>query len=345
MKTADLIGIRKFQVIEKPKPGNVKDNEVLLQIKSVGVCGSDLHYFNEGKIGDQIINFPFTIGHECSGVVEKTGKNVKKVKTGDLVAVEPLLVCHKCEQCLKGREHTCLRQKFLGCPGQASGCLSEYLIMPEENCFKVPENFSSELAALVEPLSIAYYTVNFLKDFKRMSSIAILGVGPIGLGVLSILKTFGFNTIAATDKLDYRLDAALKAGAVFSVNADKEDVISALHKKFPESFDAVIECCGKQEALDQAVDLLKPGGLLLIVGIPEEDYVSFNISKLRRKEITIQNVRRQNNSIKPVIDLIASGKLDPEFMITHKYGIKDTGKAFKTVSEYKDGVIKAVIKF
>jgi len=345
MKTAVLTGIKKFQVIEAPEPQFLKDNDVLLRINSVGVCGSDLHYYNEGKIGDQIIDFPFTIGHECSAVVVRIGNSVKKVKPGDLVAVEPSLSCGKCEQCLKGREHTCLNQKFLGCPGQLNGCLAEYLIMPEENCFPVPESFNSELAALVEPLSISYYTVKFLDQMKQTSSIAILGVGPIGLGVLTILKTSGFNTIAATDKLDYRLDIAEKAGAVLAANPDKSEIISVFKKKFPENFDVVIECCGKQEALDQAIDLLKPGGTLLIVGIPEADFVSFNISKLRRKEITIQNVRRQNQSIQPVIDLIASGKLSPEFMITHRFNIKNTEDAFRTVGEYKDGVIKAIIKF
>ncbi|MGE5795869.1 MAG: zinc-dependent alcohol dehydrogenase [Ignavibacteria bacterium] len=344
MKSAVLTGIKKIQVIDAPKPELLNNNDVLLKIESVGVCGSDLHYYNQGKIGDQIIDFPFTIGHECSAVVEKTGASVKKVKPGDLVAVEPSIACHKCEQCLKGREHTCLNQKFLGCPGQAGGCLAEYLIMPEENCFPVPASFNSELAALVEPLSIAYYSVKFLDKINPASAIAILGAGPIGLGVLAVLKASGFNTISATDKLDYRLEIAKKAGAVLTANPDKEDIVSSFHKIFPENFDVVIECCGKQEALDQAVDLLKPGGLLLIVGIPEEDYISFNISKLRRKEITIQNVRRQNQSIQPVIDLIASGKLKPEFMITHKYNIKDTVEAFRTVSEYKNGVIKALIK-
>jgi L-iditol 2-dehydrogenase len=345
MKTAVLAGIKKFQVVEKPKPEAIKDNDVLLRISSVGVCGSDLHYYNEGKIGDQVIDFPFTIGHECSAVVEKTGKGVKKVKPGDLIAVEPSLSCGKCEQCLNGREHTCLNQKFLGCPGQLNGCLTEFLLMPERNCFPVPENFSSELAALVEPLSISYYSVKFLHKLDRSAAIAVLGVGPIGLGVLTFLKIFDFDKIAVTDKLDYRLEIAGKTGAVLTANPDKEDIIPLFRKKFPENFDAVIECCGKQEALDQAVDLLKPGGMLLIVGIPEANYVSFNISKLRRKEILIQNVRRQNHSIQPVIDLIASEKINPQFMITHRFNINNTERAFKTVGEYKDGVIKALIKF
>jgi L-iditol 2-dehydrogenase len=216
--------------------------------------------------------------------------------------------------------------------------------MPEENCFPVPDNLSSELAALVEPLSISYYSVKFIHNLDRNAAIAVLGAGPIGLGVLTFLHAFDFYKIGVSDKLDYRLEAAKKNGAMFTGNPDKEDILHSFRKKIPENFDVVIECCGKQEALDQAVDLLNPGGLLLIVGIPEADFVSFNISKLRRKEITIQNVRRQNHSIQPVIDLIVTGKIDLKFMITHKFNIKNTEEAFKTVDEYKDGVIKAMIK-
>lgn len=345
MKNVVLTGIKKLELIETPKPEISNDNDVLLKIDTVGICGSDLHYYNEGRIGDQIINFPFTIGHECSAKVEKVGKNVHKVKPGDLVAIEPALSCHKCQQCLNGREHTCLNQKFLGCPGQIDGCLAEYIIMPEENCYPIPQNINGEIAALIEPLSVGYYTAKFLEQRNHVNSIAILGVGPIGLGVLISLKASGYNNIFATDKLNYRLEVAKKAGSIFTGNPEQEDIISIFRKNNPEMFDIVIECCGKQEALDQAIEIIKPGGMLLVVGIPEVNEVSFNISKIRRKEITIQNVRRQNKSIQPVIDLTASGKLLPEFMITHRFPIEKTSDAFSIVDKYNDGVLKALIKF
>jgi L-iditol 2-dehydrogenase len=352
LKKVILSGIKKFSIIETAKPQILKAEDVLLKIDTVGVCGSDIHYYNEGRIGDQIIEFPFTIGHECSAIIEEVGKDVTNVKPGDLVAVEPALSCHKCQQCLSGREHTCLNQKFLGCPGQIDGCLSEYIIMRGENCYPVPRNINGEMAALVEPLSIGYYASQLLKNYQSgslnesaLAKIAILGVGPIGLGVLLSLQTKGYNQIYVTDKLDYRLGTAKKAGACWTGNPDKEDIIYKLNEINPENFDAVFECCGKQEALDQAIEILKPGGLLLIVGIPEADRISFDISKMRRKEIIVQNVRRQNNSVQPVIDLIASEKLSPAFMITHNYPLEKTNEAFKTVANYRDGVIKAMIKF
>ena len=345
MKKINLTGVKKFEIVDAPKPQITNDDDVLLKIDTVGVCGSDIHYYKEGKIGDQVIDFPFTIGHECSAIVEEVGKKVTRVKPGDIVAVEPALSCHKCQQCLSGREHTCTNQKFLGCPGQIDGCLAEYIIMPEKNCYPVPQNIDNEMAAMVEPLTIGYYASQFIKNIEEINSIAILGVGPIGLGVMLSLQARDFKNISVTDKLDYRLDVAKKNKAVWTGNPDKEDIVSELRKINHDGFDVVFECCGKQEALDNAVDILKPGGTLLIVGIPEENRISFNISKIRRKEIKIQNVRRQNKSINPVIDLISSEKISPEFMITHRFNYEKTSEAFDIVSNYQDNVVKALIKF
>ncbi len=345
MKTVALSGAGKFELLEIPKPGIVNEDDVLLKVSSVGICGSDLHYYRQGRIGEQVIKFPFTVGHECSAVVEEVGANVKRVKPGDIIAVEPALSCHKCQQCLSGREHTCLNLKFLGAPGQRDGCLAEYIVMPETNCFVVPKNMNEEQAALIEPMSIGYYAVSLLKNPKEINSATILGVGPIGLGVLLSLQATGINNIYVTDKLNYRLDTAKKAGATGIGNVDEEDIVVKFSKDNPDLFDFVFECCGEQDAMDQAVELLKPGGILLIVGIPEIERISFDISKIRRKEITIQNVRRQNNCMQPCIDLTSSGKWVPEFMVTHRFSFKKTNEAFDTVSNYKDGVIKALIKF
>ncbi len=345
MKQAALNGIGKIEIIDGPKPVLKNDNDVLLKIHTVGICGSDMHYYKEGKIGEQIINFPFTVGHECSATVEEIGSKVKRVKVGDLVAVEPNVACHHCSQCQNNREHTCLNQKFLGAPGQLDGGLAEYIVMPESNCFPVPQNINGEMAALIEPLSIGYYSATFVQKLKHIDSVAILGVGPIGLAVLHSLKSMNYKNIFVTDKLDYRLIAAKAAGADFTGNPDEEDIVSIFKYENPDLFDVVIECCGKQEAIDQAVNLLKPGGLLLIVGIPEIERISFDISVSRRKEITIQNVRRQNNGVQPSIDLTAEGKWSPESMITHRFPFEKADEAFKIVNDYKDGVIKAMIYF
>jgi L-iditol 2-dehydrogenase len=344
LKKVALTGIKKLEIIETPKPKIIHEDDVLLKIDTVGVCGSDMHYYNEGKIGDQIIEFPFAVGHECSAKVMDIGKAVSKIKIGELVAVEPAVSCHNCSQCLSGREHTCLNLNFLGCPGQIEGCLSEYIVMPEKNCYPVPKSMNGTEAALVEPLSIGYYSAQFLNRIETKDSVAILGVGPIGLSVMLSLQVMGIEKVFVTDKLDYRIETAKKTGAMWGANPDKENITSIIKDINPELFDVVFECCGQQEAIDQAIEILKPGGILLIVGIPEVDRISFDISKVRRKEISIQNVRRQNNCVKPVIELIATGKWSPDFMVTHSFPFEKTREAFKTVANYEDKVIKALIK-
>ena len=342
MKSIVLTDIRKMKIRETPKPQVKAGNDILLKIETVGICGSDVHYYSTGRIGDQIVKYPFTIGHECSASVMEVGSNVTHIKIGNRVAIEPAVSCWRCDQCLSGRPHTCRNLKFLGCPGQIDGCLSEYLIMPEESCHKIPVEMSFEQAALIEPLSIGVYAVDFLNE--KANSVAILGSGPIGLSVLLTLKAAGIENVYMTDKVDDRVKIAKKAGACWSGNPDKTDIIAEIKQKEQGSLDTVFECCGDQDALNQSIELLKSGGQLILIGIPEHERIYFNIHKLRRKEISIQNVRRQNNCVRKAIDLVHSGRIDTDFMITHRFNFEETDKAFELVENYRDGVIKAMVK-
>ncbi len=344
MESLTLTGIRKFELRKIPKPKIKKTTDVLLKMRNVGICGSDIHYYSMGRIGDQIIEFPFTIGHEGSAIVESVGGRVTRVKPNDRVAIEPAVSCGKCDQCLSGRRHTCRNLKFLGCPGEREGCLSEYIVMPQENCYKIGSSMSFIQGALVEPLSIGVYSASFLENTKE-KTIGILGSGPIGLSVLLSSRVNGVRKVFMTDKIEDRLITAQRAGADWIGNTNLIDIVEKIKDIEPNQLDAVFECCGEQDALDQAVDLLKPGGELIIVGIPEPNEISFNINKFRRKEISIQNVRRQNNCMQKTIDLIASGKINVDFMATHNFKLKDAQLAFEIVEGYRDGVIKAMIDF
>jgi L-iditol 2-dehydrogenase len=344
MKSIVLTGIRKMELRDVPKPQLKGDTDVLLKISVVGICGSDIHYYSTGRIGDQVVKYPFTIGHECSAVVEAVGSRVTQVKPGDRVAIDPAVSCHKCDQCLNGRPNTCRNLKFLGCPGQMEGCLLEYLVIPQENCYKIKESMTLTQGALVEPLSIGIYAVNFLKNFDT-SVIAILGSGPIGLCVFLAARTKGIHHVYMTDKIDERLVVARNVGADWVGNPEKENVVKEIKIREPDLLDAVFECCGDQDALDQAIELLKPGGKLMIIGIPKIDQIYFDISKLRRKEISIQNVRRQNDCVQTAINLVQNGEIDIDFMATHNFKFEHTSKAFELVEGYRDGVIKAMIHF
>ncbi len=342
MKAVMLTGIRRMEMREVPAPEIRDPRDVLVRIRVVGVCGSDVHYYTTGRIGSQVVEYPFTVGHECAGIVEAVGDAVKRVGPGDRIAIEPAMSCGRCDQCRAGRPHTCRNLRFLGCPGQAEGSLSEYIVMPEESCFPLGDGTDLEAAALSEPLTIGVYAVS-LSIPMRDAKIAVLGAGPIGLSVLLPALEQGAGAVYVTDRIDERLAAARRFGARWTGNPDREDVVAGVLEREPLGMDAVFECCGQQDALDQAVELLKPGGKLMLIGIPEVDRVSFVIDRIRRKEICIQNVRRQNGCLQKTLDLIESGRIDPRPMVTHRFPFERTREAFDLVTEYRDGVIKAMI--
>jgi threonine dehydrogenase-like Zn-dependent dehydrogenase len=197
--------------------------------------------------------------------------------------------------------------------------------------------------ALVEPLSIGVYSLKLFGDAPP-EKIAILGSGPIGLSVLLVARVYGIRTIYTTDKIEERVKAARKAGATWSGNPEKSDIVAEIRAREPGLLDAVFECCGDQAALDQAVNLLRPGGKLMILGIPVPDRISFDIHRLRRKEISLINVRRQRRCVSETIDLIKDRKVDVRFMATHEFSLEETAQAFELVAGYSDGVIKAIIR-
>ena len=214
--------------------------------------------------------------------------------------------------------------------------------MPERCCFPIPETMTLEQAALGEPLSIGVYAVK-LAELAPGMKIGILGSGPIGLSVWLAARQAGIATAYMTDKIDARNKVAQAAGATEAWNPDREDVVAAISRTEPLLLDAVFECCGQQEAVDQAVELLKPGGTLMMVGIPEVDRISLPIDVARRKEICFQNVRRQNHCLQSALDLIAEGRIGLDFMVTHRFAFEETKEAFDLVHEYRDGVIKAMV--
>ncbi|NOY37512.1 MAG: alcohol dehydrogenase catalytic domain-containing protein [Chlorobi bacterium] len=344
MKAFQLTGIRKMRMNDVPDPKITDPGDVLIRMKSLGVCGSDIHYYLNGKIGSQVVSFPFTTGHEGAGIVKAAGDGVTRVKPGDLVAIDPAMPCFHCDQCLTGRLHTCRNLRFLGNPGQADGCLSEYVVMPETSCYVVPGGVNADEAAFIEPLSIGTYAVHLAGNVEG-KNIGILGSGPIGISVLMPALAYGARHIYVTDKIPERLALARKTGAYRTGNPDKEDIVAKILDNEPGQLDVVFECCGKQEAVDQAVQLVKPGGMILIIGIPGFDIWTFPADELRHKEITIRNVRRQNNCIGEALDLIRTGKVDVDRVITHLFPFEKSDEAYDLVAGYRDGVMKAMIRF
>ncbi len=341
MLAIQLSGLRETAAVRIPVPQINRPDDILLRVAAVGICGSDVHYYTTGRIGSQVVEFPFIVGHEFSGTVVQTGSAVTDLSPGELLAVDPAMPCRQCDQCLAHREHTCRKLRFLGCPGQAEGCLSEYIVMPRHSCFKLPPAINAETAALIEPLSIGLYAVRLAGAMQDCAT-AILGCGPIGLSIMLCARQSGVRTLAVSDPLAYRRNSALQHGADWADDPANDDFITRLTSFAPDGIDVVFECCGQQSAIDQAIEILKPGGKLVLVGIPEVDRISFNIDLLRRKEIRIINVRRQNECVQQTIDLVAAGAIDPAFMVTHRGPLEDTPRFFELVAGYNDNIIKAM---
>lgn len=345
MKQVILTGIRKMKEIEIPEPAIFNPNEVKIKLTAVGVCGSDIHYYSEGKIGSQVVEYPFPVGHECSGVIIEKGTAVTNVEIGDLVVVDPSVHCGECDQCLSGRPHTCRNNKFLGCPGQLDGCLGDYIVLPDFTCFRVTGSLNPVQAALIEPLSIGVYAVRLAGIVQKDVAVGIFGAGPIGLSILMKLLADDIKNIGLIEPLDYRLKRAGEIGASYLINPRTQNVAQEVIKKEGFLLDVVFEASGEQEAVDNALSILKPGGKLVLVGIPPDAKYIFNMDMMRRKEIIVINVRRQNHCVEEAIDLVKSGKTDVEGMVTHNFSLEETAKAFDMVEGYKDGVIKAMIHF
>jgi L-iditol 2-dehydrogenase len=343
MKVAYFTGIRKIELADRPRPEPQRPDDVLVRIDRVGVCGSDVHYYVDGHIGDQMLHYPATLGHECSGTVIAMGPAVRNLQQGDRVAIDPALVCGRCDQCRAGRSNTCRKLRFMGNPGEEPGALAEYCVLPAENCFPIPDSMTLDQAVLAEPLSVGLYAVR-LAELTPNLAVGILGSGPIGLSVLLAAKAVAPGRAYVTDLIDRRLEAARTCGADWTSSAAAAGIVQQMLAQEPAGLDVVFECSGDPRCIDQAMVALKPGGRLVIVGIPAQQRVDFDAHMMRRKELTFKNVRRQRGCVAPVVELIADRRVNPDPMLTHRFPMAAAEQAFELVAGYADGVIKAVIE-
>lgn len=343
MRAGFFTGLGRVEVRAGEPPRLERPEDVLVRVDRVGVCGSDVHYFTHGRIGDQTLAYPATVGHECAGTLLEVGAEVARLRPGDRVAIDPAIACGSCDQCRKGRWHTCRSLQFLGCPGEAPGAAADYHVLPAANCFAVPESMSLDTAALVEPLSVGLHSVRLARPGAG-AKVAVLGSGPIGLSVLLCLRaTVEATSSYVTDLRSNRLEAAARCGADWTGNPQSDAVVEAILQREPAGLDVVFECSGEADCIGQAMRLLTPGGTLVLVGIPVAGEVRYDSSLARRKELVFQNVRRQNECVGPVIELIASGQIDPAPLLTHRFPLEAIQEAFDLVAGYSDGVIKAVL--
>ncbi len=342
MKVSRLHGIRDLRIEQAPVPEPDRD-EVLLRIASVGTCGSDVHYYVEGAIGDQIVTEPIQMGHEFSAWIAGVGESVTGLEVGQLVAVEPAIPCGVCEHCQHGHPNLCPHVEFCGTP-PIDGVFAEYAVMPAENCFVLPEGFTPDEGALLEPLGIAIHTVD-LAHLKAAETVAVLGGGPIGLLTAAVARAAGAGEIYMTEPLPFRRAFAQEYCADAVYNPDEEDVVAAMMEATDgRGVDVAFEAAGAAETPDQAAHIARPGGKVVVVGIPSEDRMMMTASQVRRKGLTIKLVRRMKHTYPRAIRMVQTGMVDVAALATHHFPLDRIQEAFEIVAGYKDGVLRAMIE-
>lgn len=323
-----------------PEPG---PGQVLVRVKAVGICGSDVHNYVYGEIGGARIQEPLIIGHELSGVVEALGPGVDGPPVGTPVAVDPNISCGQCEFCQEGSPNICRQVRFFGVAPHHGG-LREYLTHPADLVFPLPEGMTFDEGAILEPMGVALYSVG-LADVHLGDRVAVLGCGPIGLLSVQLVRNSGAAEIVASDLVVERLGAARRFGADMAWNASCEDVVARImdHTR-GRGVDVAIETAGAPEAVEQAMEVAKPGGTVVLVGIPDEDRISFRASTARRKGLTIRLDRRMKHTYPRCIALAQAGRVNLRALATHHFPLERLEEAFDLVIRRADGVLKAIIE-
>ena len=342
MQAALLTALQKIEYTEIPVPV-AGDGEVLVAVKSVGICASDVHYFRHGGIGDQRCSYPHSLGHECSGDVVQAPHG-SQFKKGDRVAIEPALYCFRCEHCLEGRYNRCPHVRFLGGPQQA-GAFQEYLALHESQLAKIPDSMSYHEAALLEPMGVGYHAV-VLSSLKPGNSVAVFGAGAIGLCTLALAKACGAGETFLFDRVQHRLDFSRKQYAPdHSVNVSSIDPLDYIKKVTGgRMVDIVYEAAGSAQTFGWAFEAARIGGKVLLIGIPPEEFTGFNPHSLRRRELLVQNVRRSNRALHPCISLVERKTVAIAPLATHHFPLHRTADALRLAESYEDGALRVMVK-
>lgn len=342
MKVAVMTGIGKmgFEEREIPKP---KADEVLVKLDYVGICGSDLHYYETGAIGDYVVEPPFVLGHEPGGVVVETGKNVTHLKVGDRVALEPGKTCGHCEFCRQGKYNLCPDVVFFATP-PVDGVFQEYVAHEADLCFKLPEQVSTLEGALIEPLAVGFHAA-IQGDAHLGQKAVVMGAGCIGLVSMMALKARGVSEVYVVDIMEKRLEKALELGADGVINGAEEDVAERVKELTGGAgMDLVIETAGTEITTRQAIQIAKKGSNIVLVGYSKTGEMTLPMSLVLDKELTFKTVFRYRHIYPMAIDAVASGKVNLKGIVTDIFTLDEAQKAMDYSINHKADIVKAVIQ-
>lgn len=342
MKAAYMTAMQKIEISDMEMDAPQAD-EVTVKLEYCGVCGSDVHFFEHGCIGNTKVPYPFILGHESAGIVTALGKEVKNLKAGDRVALEPGVPCGKCEFCRQGRYNLCREVKFLAAP-PTNGAFREYINHPAFMAYRLPENVGTLEGALIEPLAVGLQAVENAR-FKPGKTALILGSGAIGLVSMMACKAAGARMVVVSDLFERRLEKAKALGADHVFHAGKDvDFMDMCGFTDGEGFDYVFETAGSKATAAQTGYLVRRGGNIVMVGNIVGD-VAFNFRNLYLKEADVKTVFRYRNQYPVAIQRIASGMIPVKEIVSDIFDFEDVGKALEKAAFHKEDVIKAVVKF
>jgi 2-desacetyl-2-hydroxyethyl bacteriochlorophyllide A dehydrogenase len=325
-----------------PQERDPGHGQITVKVRAIGICGSDLHWYLDGRIGEIPAVYPRVPGHEPAGEVVAVGKDVEHFAIGDRVVIEPSLTCGHCEYCLKGQHNNCIHCVFMGgC--QHDGMLREYVTVPAANATRFPKAFDYAKATLAEPLAVMMHMLE-LVDIHVGDTVCVTGSGPIGMLAAATAKAAGASRVFIADKLAYRLKLAQQMGADVTIDTTTEKLVDAvLESTRGRGVDKVLECAGASETVNAGIHMCRQGGTVMLIGILSEIYPKIDIHTAMLKELRLQTLKRSNHRAQEALHLMSSGRV-PSSLITHSLPLEETPKAFEMMANYTDGVGKVVVE-
>jgi len=342
MRVAIMEGIGKMGFTRRPIP-TPKADEVLVKLEYVGICGSDMHYYETGAIGDFVVEPPFVLGHEPGGTVVEVGSNVTHLKVGDRVALEPGKTCGHCKFCREGKYNLCPDVVFFATP-PVDGVFQEYVAHEADLCFKLPDNVSTLEGALIEPLAVGFHAA-IQGDAHLGQKAVVMGAGCIGLVSLMALKARGVAEVYVVDVMDKRLDKAMELGATAVINGKREDVVARLNELTGGAgTDLAIDTAGSEFTVRQAIMAAAKGSTIVLVGYSKSGEMNMPTDFILNKELTLKSVFRYRHIYPIAIEAVASGKVNLKGIVSNIFPLSDIQHAMDESVRNKADIVKSVIK-
>jgi len=338
MKAAIWYGGKDIRIEDVPEP-EIKENDVLIKVKAVGICGSEFHAY-EGI--SERRKPPLIMGHEFSGEIEEIGKNVENLRKGDRVVVNPIIHCLKCDNCLSGKPNICENMHLIGL--HTPGAFAEYIAVPSENCYRIPSDLSFEEASMVEPMAVGVHAVK--KAFLKINDdVAIIGTGTIGLCTLQAAKISGAGRIICSELIESRLKLAEKIGANILINAKEIDPIEkVMELTNGKGIDIAFEAVGIQKTIQQAINMIKKGGSVVVIGMLTKKMELDMLDIVTKEKRIIGSYVYTPLDFKIALKLISEKRVNVKSLITHVFSLKEILKGFETLSKNREETIKVIIK-